>query len=192
MAVPSASLFRRRLFKALHPVDIDSWHRLGDMGGSSAFLRNVAEEILANAGGWSGAATPSVVGATKSIALRRSEDVSWPPAGGGGPAGIVADDERRLKGQRHRHLFAGDRAYWFRRPSLPGRFEGGLTTTRRTPNSTRLVLSLFENGLEEPSLLYVADRICVDSAGKPSAPSQELERALRSLEAGFTGGRFGL
>merc|ERR1712187_320469 len=88
--------------------------------------------------------------------------------------------------------FAGDRAYWLRRPSIPGNFEAGVMAVRRTPVSARLVLGVFEVGDEEPALLYVADRVSVDAAGRPAAPDAAVESALQRIDAGLTGSKFGL
>eukprot|EP00929_Paragymnodinium_shiwhaense_P120692 TRINITY_DN92715_c0_g1_i1.p1 TRINITY_DN92715_c0_g1~~TRINITY_DN92715_c0_g1_i1.p1 ORF type:complete len:166 (-),score=24.25 TRINITY_DN92715_c0_g1_i1:38-535(-) len=163
----TASQFRRPLFKAIRRIEIDGWHRIGNAGTSSAFLRGVADDLLASAGGWP---IPSADRRT-SIAMASGKSP-------GGPGG-------------HRS-FQGDRAYWFQRPDLPGTFDAGLTVVRRSSHSARLVLGLFEQNEEEPSLLYAADRISVDDAGRQCPSTPELEKALSVVEAGFVGGKFGL
>eukprot|EP00440_Ansanella_granifera_P005685 gb/GFBE01006170.1/.p1 GENE.gb/GFBE01006170.1/~~gb/GFBE01006170.1/.p1 ORF type:complete len:148 (+),score=16.99 gb/GFBE01006170.1/:1-444(+) len=90
------------------------------------------------------------------------------------------------------HRFASDRLYWLSRPAIPGSFEAGVATLEKRPYSARVVLGLFLPKSEEPVLLYVADRLSIDSAGRPAAPGAALEAAMQATAAGFKAARFGL
>ncbi|CAE7355185.1 unnamed protein product [Symbiodinium natans] len=90
------------------------------------------------------------------------------------------------------HRFASERVYWLRRPSVPGSFEAGFTTLETRPFSSRLVLGLFDLAAQEPSMLWVADRLSMDRNGRPALPSAGLSAAFARTQAPFKGAQFGL
>eukprot|EP00411_Alexandrium_monilatum_P110155 CAMPEP_0175699426 /NCGR_PEP_ID=MMETSP0097-20121207/34469_1 /TAXON_ID=311494 /ORGANISM="Alexandrium monilatum, Strain CCMP3105" /LENGTH=141 /DNA_ID=CAMNT_0017006631 /DNA_START=39 /DNA_END=461 /DNA_ORIENTATION=+ len=128
-------------------------------------------------------------------ALRRVEISSWHLLGGskhstflrGLANDLLADASPGLRPSPSDHRFAGDRFYWLGKPDLPGEFDAGLVTVRRTPPGARLVLAMFAPKAQEPFLLYAADRLTVDVAGRATRPSSALAAALDATAAGFTG-----